>query len=152
MKYEFEMSLGGELTYFLGLQVKQMEDIIFLSQSKYAKSIVKKFGLDNASPKRTHASTYVKVAKGENRVNVDQSLYRSMIGILLYLITIRHGITFYVGYCDTDWDGSIDNRDNTSDGCFFLGNNLISLLIKKKKYVSSSTIEDEYIDSGSSCT
>ena len=44
MQSEFEMSLVGELTYFLGLQVKQMEDSIFLSQSKYAKNIVKKFG------------------------------------------------------------------------------------------------------------
>jgi len=44
MQYEFEMSLVGELTYFLVLQVKKMEDTIFISQSKYAKNIVKKFG------------------------------------------------------------------------------------------------------------
>jgi len=49
MQSEFEMSIVGELTYFLGQQVKQMEDTIFISQSKYAKNIVKKFGLDNAS-------------------------------------------------------------------------------------------------------
>jgi len=47
MQSEFEMSLVGKLTYFLGLQVKQMEDTIFISQSKYAKNIVKKFGMDN---------------------------------------------------------------------------------------------------------
>ena len=52
MQSEFEMSLVGELTYFLGLQVKQMEDSIFLCQSKYAKNIVKKFGLENVSHKR----------------------------------------------------------------------------------------------------
>jgi len=43
------MSLVGELTYFLGLQVNPMEDTIFISQSKYAKSIVKKFGLENTN-------------------------------------------------------------------------------------------------------
>ena len=52
MQAEFEMSLMGELTYFLGLQVTQMEDSIFLSQSKYAKKIVKKFGMENSSHKR----------------------------------------------------------------------------------------------------
>ena len=47
MKNEFEMSMVGELTYFLGLQVKQINEGIFISQSKYAKNLVKKFGLGN---------------------------------------------------------------------------------------------------------
>ena len=59
MQPEFEMSLVGELTYFLGLQVKQMQDTIFISQSKYAKNIVKKFGLENASHKRTPTTTQI---------------------------------------------------------------------------------------------
>jgi len=75
MQPEFEMSLVGELTYFLGLQVKQMQDTIFISQSKYAKNIVKKFGLENASHKRTPAATHLKLSKDENSVVVDQSLY-----------------------------------------------------------------------------
>ncbi|PNX59534.1 putative gag-pol polyprotein, partial [Trifolium pratense] len=57
MQSEFEMSLVGELTYFLGLQVKQMEDTIFVSQSKYEKNMVKKFGMDTAAHKRTPAAT-----------------------------------------------------------------------------------------------
>jgi hypothetical protein len=99
MQSEFEMSLVGELTYFLGLQVKQMEDSIFLSQSKYAKNIVKKFGMENASHKRTPAPTHLKVSKDENGVSVDQSLYRSMIGSLLYLTASRPDIAFVVGVC-----------------------------------------------------
>ena len=79
MQSEFEMSLVGELTYFLGLQVKQMEDTIFISQSKYAKNIVKKFGMESASHKRTPAATHLKLTKDEKGVSVDQSLYRSMI-------------------------------------------------------------------------
>ncbi|XP_050896247.1 uncharacterized mitochondrial protein AtMg00810-like [Lathyrus oleraceus] len=94
------MSLVGELTYFLGLQVKQMEDSIFLCQSKYAKNIVKKFGLENASHKRTPAPTHLKLSKDEKGISVDQSLYRSMIGSLLYLTTSRPNITFVVGVCD----------------------------------------------------
>ena len=99
MKSEFEMTLFGELNYFLGLQVKQMDDSIFVSQSKYAKGIVKKFGLDNASHKRTPVDTHVKLAKYENGEDVDQILYRSMIGSLMYLIASRPDITFAVGVC-----------------------------------------------------
>ena len=99
MQSEFEMSLVGELTYFLGLQVKQMEDSIFICQSKYARNIVKKFGLDNAKHKRTPAPTHVKLSKDDKGENVEQSLYRSMIGSLLYLTASRPDITFVVGVC-----------------------------------------------------
>lgn len=54
MKSKFEMSMVGELTYFLGFQVKQLKDGIFLSQSKYAKELVKKFGLESTKHYRTH--------------------------------------------------------------------------------------------------
>jgi len=93
------MSLVGELTHFLGLQVKQMEDTIFISHSKYAKNIVKKFGMDNGGHKRTSSTTHLKLKKDENGVDIDQSMYRSMIGSLLYLTTSRLDITFAVGVC-----------------------------------------------------
>ncbi|XP_058762416.1 secreted RxLR effector protein 161-like, partial [Vicia villosa] len=93
------MSMVGELTYFLGLQIKQMEDFTFLSQSKYAKNIVKKFGMDNASHKRNPAPTHIKLSKDEGGISVDQSLYRSMIESLLYLTASRPDIAFVVGAC-----------------------------------------------------
>lgn len=99
MQSEFEMSLVGELTYFLGLQVKQMEDSIFLCQSKYARSIMKKFSLENASHKRTPAPTHLKLSKDEKGFSVDQSLYRSMIDNLLYLTISRPDVNFVVGVC-----------------------------------------------------
>ncbi|KAK2457617.1 hypothetical protein QL285_004869 [Trifolium repens] len=99
MQSEFEMSLVGELTYFLGLQVKQMEDTIFISQSKYAKNIVKKFGMESATHKRTPASTHIKLTKDEKGVSFDQSLYISIIGCLLYLTASRPDISFAVGVC-----------------------------------------------------
>src|ERR1044072_6624186 len=99
MKSEFEMSLVGELNFFLGLQVKQMEDCMFISQSKYARGIVKKFGLESASHKRTPAATHVKITKDQKGEDVDQSLYRSMIGSLLSLTASRPDISFAVGVC-----------------------------------------------------
>jgi hypothetical protein len=80
MQTEFEMSMVGELTFFLGLQIKQMEDTTFLSQSKYAKNMVKKFGLENAGHKKTPAPTHLKLTKDDQGVSVDPSMYRSMIG------------------------------------------------------------------------
>jgi len=99
MQFEFDMSLVGELTDFLDLQVKQMEDIILISQSKYAKNIVKNFGMDNGGHKRTLAATHLKLSKDKNGVVVDQSMYKSMIGSLLYLTASRPDITFAVRVC-----------------------------------------------------
>ncbi|XP_050902851.1 uncharacterized mitochondrial protein AtMg00810-like [Lathyrus oleraceus] len=149
MQSELEMSLVGELTYFRGLQVKQMEDSIFLCQSKYVKNIVKKFGLENTSHKRTTTPTHLKLSKDEKDISVDQSLYRSMIGSLLYLTTSRPDITFAIGVCVRYQPelkaGSVDDRKSTCGGCFFLGNNLVSWFNKKQNCVSLSTAEAEYI-------
>ncbi|KAH9671430.1 hypothetical protein KPL70_017375 [Citrus sinensis] len=99
MKREFEMSMVGVLTYFLGLQVKKMENGIFVNQSKYAKSLVKRFGLDSAKHLRTPMSTNAKFIVDDSGSSVDPSLYRSMIGSLLYLTATRPDICFSVGVC-----------------------------------------------------
>jgi hypothetical protein len=99
MKQEFEMSMIGELNYFLGLQVKQTVEGIFISQSKYAKDLVKRFGLDGKSHAQTPMSTSVKNSSDLAGKSVDPSLYRSMIGSLLYLTASRPDIAFSVGVC-----------------------------------------------------
>ena len=73
------MSMSGELTHFLGLQIRQLDSGIFLSQSKYAKNLVKKFGLESASSIRTLMSPNVKLTVDLLGKSVDSSLYRSMI-------------------------------------------------------------------------
>ncbi|KAL4011543.1 hypothetical protein IC575_028603 [Cucumis melo] len=99
IKSEFEMSLVGELSYFLGLQIKQRSEGIFISQEKYAKNIVKKFCLDQSQDKRTPAATHAKITKDSIGTAVDHKLYRSMIGSLLYLIASRPDIVYAVGIC-----------------------------------------------------
>jgi hypothetical protein len=79
----------GELTFFLRLQVKQGDEEIFVSQSKYAKDLVKKFGLDNSRHAPTPMSTTIKLTKDEEGEAVDQKVYRGMIGSLLYLTASR---------------------------------------------------------------
>jgi hypothetical protein len=99
MKQEFEMSMIGELNYFLGLQVKQTFKGIFISQSKYAKDLVKRFGLDGKTHAQTSMSTSVKISSDLMGKSVDPSLYRSMIGSLLYLTASRPDIAFSIGVC-----------------------------------------------------
>ena len=76
MQDEFEMSMIGELNQFLGLQIRQQESGIFISQSKYAKNLVKKFGLEFASLVRTPMSPNIKLTIDLLGKSVDSSLYR----------------------------------------------------------------------------
>ena len=99
MKSEFEMSMVGELTFFLGLQVRHLEDGMFISQSKYARDLVKKFGLDSAKHARTPMSTSIKISKDTSGKDVEKTLYQSMIGSLLYLTASCPDIAFSVGVC-----------------------------------------------------
>jgi len=87
MQKEFEMSLLGELTYFLGLKIQQNEGGIFLSQTKYLKQILKKYGMEDAKPICTPMVTSCLSANDE-LASVHQPTYRSMIGSLLYLIVL----------------------------------------------------------------
>ena len=93
------MSMVGELTFFLGLHIRQLKDKIFLSQSKYAKELVKKFGLESSKHSRTPMSTTTKLCKDASRKNVEKSFYRSMIGNLFYHTTSHPNISFSVGAC-----------------------------------------------------
>ena len=99
MQTEFEMSMIRELTYFLGLQIRQQDLGIFLSQSKYVMNLVKKFGLEFTSSVRTPMSPNVKLTVDLLGKNVDPSLYRSMIGSVLYLTASRPDISYNVGVC-----------------------------------------------------
>ncbi|GJW24952.1 retrovirus-related pol polyprotein from transposon TNT 1-94 [Tanacetum coccineum] len=99
MHDEFEMSMMGELNFFLGLQIKQMEDGIFFNQSKYIKEMLKKFGLEDSKPMKTPMSSDTKLTKDEECESVDSTKYRGMIGSLLYLTASRPDIIFSVCLC-----------------------------------------------------
>ena len=86
MQSEFEMSLLGELKFFLGLQISQLNNGIFISQSKYIKEMLKKFGMEDCKLVSTTMIIGCKLSKDVESKEVDQKLYRSMIGSLLYVI------------------------------------------------------------------
>ena len=93
------MSLMGELNYFIGLQVKQTKDETFIIQTKYIKEIIKKFGMEFSKEVSTPMSPSCKLDKDEDGLNIDQKLYRGIIGSLLYLIASRLDILFSLCVC-----------------------------------------------------
>ncbi|XP_042973126.1 uncharacterized protein LOC122304931, partial [Carya illinoinensis] len=99
MQEEFEMSMMGELTFFLGLQIKQAKSWTFINQSKYIKELLKKFGMENAKEIGTPMSPSTKLDKDESGKPVDSKIYRGMIGSLLYLTASRPDIMFSVCLC-----------------------------------------------------
>ncbi|EOY31886.1 Uncharacterized protein TCM_039213 [Theobroma cacao] len=99
MQGEFEMSMMEELKYFLGLQIKQSEEGTFVNQERYTHDMLKKFDMLKLKSIFTLMSTSTKLDIDEKGKDVDQKLYRGMIGSLLYLTASRPDIQFCVCLC-----------------------------------------------------
>nr|GEY11199.1 uncharacterized mitochondrial protein AtMg00810-like [Tanacetum cinerariifolium] len=99
MHEKFQMSSIGELTLFLGLQVKQKQDGIFVCQDKYVTEILKKYGFIEVKNASTPMETQKPLLKDEDGEEVDVYMYRSMIGSLMYLTSSRPDIMFAVCAC-----------------------------------------------------
>ncbi|WVZ76642.1 hypothetical protein U9M48_024598, partial [Paspalum notatum var. saurae] len=99
MSREFEMSLMGELQFFLGLQIKQGPEGTFVHQAKYTRDILKKFEMGDSKPMTTPMSTNTALDTDEDGEAVDQKEFRGMIGSLLYLTATRPDIQFAVCLC-----------------------------------------------------
>ncbi|GJW87307.1 putative ribonuclease H-like domain-containing protein [Tanacetum coccineum] len=169
MHKKFQMSSMGELTFFLGLQVTQKDDGIFISQDKYVDEILKKFGFSTVKTASTPMETSKPLLKDAEAEDVDVHLYRSMIGSLMYLTALRPDIIYLKGqpklglwypkdspfdleaYTDSDYAGASLDRKSTTGGCQFLGRRLISWQCKKQTIVANSTTEAEYVAASSCC-
>ncbi|WRX26224.1 Reverse transcriptase [Theobroma cacao] len=103
MHGEFEMSMMGELKYFLGLQIKQSEEGIFINQERYTQDMLKKFDMLKLKLITTPKSTSTKLDLDEKGKDVDQKRYR-----------------------DADFTGSRTDRKSTSGTCQLLGRMLVS--------------------------
>ena len=99
MANEFKISMIGELSYFLGLQIKQLKNGTFVSQGKYIKDMLKKFGMSDSKAISTPMETNGNLDSDASGNMVDQKLYRSMIGSLLYVTTSRPDVMFSVCMC-----------------------------------------------------
>ncbi|XP_059669132.1 uncharacterized mitochondrial protein AtMg00810-like [Cornus florida] len=150
MAREFEMTDISIMAYYLGIEVKQMKDGIFIHQEGYAKEILKKFKMEDCKLVNTPMEVGIKLSRDEDRETVDPIFFKSLVRSLRYLTCTRPDILFaLVGYSDSDWAGDLDDRKSTSDYCFFMGNVAFTWCSKKQPIVTLSTCEAEYVASTS---
>ncbi|GJZ30075.1 hypothetical protein Tco_0575122 [Tanacetum coccineum] len=163
-----QMSSIREHTFFLELQVKQKKDGIFISQDKYVAKILKKFRFIEDKTASTPMETQKPLLKDEDGEEVDIHMYRSMIGSLMYLTSLRPDIMFAMCACAryqinpkvshlhamkkifSDYAGESLDRKSTTGGYQFLGCRLISCQCKKQTVVANSITEVECV-AASSC-
>ncbi|GJW69108.1 putative ribonuclease H-like domain-containing protein, partial [Tanacetum coccineum] len=161
MKDKFQMSSMGELTFFLGLQVTQKADGIFINQDKYVAEILKKFNYTDCKKQTVVATStteakYVaaasccgKILKKFNYTDVKSA--STLVDLEKPLVKDGDaddvdGFSFeLVAYIDSDYDGATQDRESTTGGCQFLGNMLISWQCKKQTVVAISTTKAEYV-------
>ncbi|GJS53886.1 retrovirus-related pol polyprotein from transposon TNT 1-94 [Tanacetum coccineum] len=158
MKKNFEMSMMGELKFFLGLQVHQSPRGIFIRQSQYAIELLKKHGMDECDSMSTPMDT-ARLDADLQGTPTDQTKYRSMIRVLMYLITSRPDIAFativcaryqarptdssfeLIAYLDADHAGCHEDCKSMSGGLQFLGEKIVSWSSKKLDCTALSTAE-----------
>ncbi|RVW15600.1 Retrovirus-related Pol polyprotein from transposon RE1 [Vitis vinifera] len=99
MHSEFEMSMMGELNFFLGLQIKQLKEGTFINQAKYIKDLLKRFNMEEVKVMKTPMSSSIKLDMDEKGKSINSTMYRGMIGSLLYLTASRPDIMYSVCLC-----------------------------------------------------
>ncbi|GJZ40657.1 retrovirus-related pol polyprotein from transposon TNT 1-94 [Tanacetum coccineum] len=166
MHKKFQMSSIRELTFFLGLQVKQKEDRIFISQDKYVNEILNKFGFSDVKTAKKPIETQKALLKDADvcacarfQVNPKVSHLHAVKRIFRYLKgQPKLGLWYpkdspfdLVSYIDSDYAGASLDRKSTTGCCQFLGCRLILWQCKKQTVVANSTIEAEYIAASNCC-
>ncbi|GJS66653.1 putative ribonuclease H-like domain-containing protein [Tanacetum coccineum] len=167
MHKRFQMSSMGELTFFLGLQVQQKKDGIFISQDKYVADILKKFDFATVKTASTHKELtrhwpdimFAVCACARFQVTPKMSHLHAMKRIFRYLKgQPKLGLWYprdspfdLEAFSDSDYAGASLDRKSTTGGCQFLGKRLISWQCKKQTIVANSTTEAEYVAAANCC-
>ncbi|KAE8669328.1 tir-nbs resistance protein [Hibiscus syriacus] len=155
LSVRFQMKELGQLKHFLDLEVDRTHEGIFLCQQKYAKDLLKRFGMLECKSTSTPMEPNIKMCAHEGKDLEDATMYRQLIGSLIYLTLTRPDISYavgvmsredckLVGYCDADYAGDHDTRRSTTGYVFKLGSGTISWCSKRQPTVSLSTTEAEY--------
>lgn len=96
MMIEFDMTDLGRMRYFLGIEVLQRKDGIFISQRKYAQEVLERFNMDQCNSVHNPVVPGFKLTKDKEGVEVDSTLYKQMVGSLMYLTATRPDLMFIV--------------------------------------------------------
>nr|GEV02439.1 copia protein [Tanacetum cinerariifolium] len=153
IKDKFHMSLMGELTFFLGLQVKQKPDGIFISQDKYLAKILRKFGLTDGKSGSTPIDIEKPLLKDPDGEDVDfvHVLISKLHPKFHTYMQSRDSPFNLVAYSDSDYASASLDRKSTTGGYQFLGYRLISWQCKKQTLVATSSPKAEYVATASCC-
>nr|GEY96909.1 hypothetical protein [Tanacetum cinerariifolium] len=142
------MSSIGELTFFLGPQVKQSEEGIFISQDKYVAEILKKFDFSSVKTASTQIETQKLLVKDKEATNVDVHLYRSMIRSLMYFMASRPDIMFAACACSRF---QVTPKLSHLRAVKQIFRRLISWQCKKQTIVDTFTTEAKYVVAANYC-
>eukprot|EP00253_Pinus_taeda_P006143 PITA_06143 len=160
IKEEFEMTDMGLLKYFLEIEVDQNENGIFISQEKYANEVLERFNMQESKETITPTVMGLKLNKEDKSKDFDPSLYKSIVGNLMYLIATRPDIMHVVSLIsrfmewpkEAHWQTTKkilryvkDDRKSTSGYVFHMGSGAISWTSKKQHIVLLSTAKAEYV-------
>ena len=96
MESEFERTNLGLMMFFLGIEVQQSESGIFISQTKYANTFLKRFNMSNCKSSPTPIITGFKLSKDDDVSIVDPTLFKKLVGSLMYLTMTRLDIMYGV--------------------------------------------------------
>ncbi|XP_058075661.1 uncharacterized mitochondrial protein AtMg00810-like [Magnolia sinica] len=142
MSVRFQMKELGELKHFLRPEIDRSNKGIFLYQQKYAKDLLKKYGMLKCKPIATPIEANARLCSEEGKDLEDTTMYRQIVDLgLLYK---KGGACKIVGYCDADDGGDHDTRRSTTGYVFNLDSGAISWCSKRQPTVSLSTTEAEY--------
>eukprot|EP00253_Pinus_taeda_P019723 PITA_19723 len=163
MKKEFEMTDMGLLRYFLGIEIDQNENGIFISQERYVNEVLERFHMQECKARITPTVMGLKLSKEDSSKDFDPSLYKSIVGSLMYLTGTRPDIMYAVSLIsrfmerpkEAHWQAAKrilryvkvlkDDRKSTSGYVFHMSSGAISWASKKQPIVALSTVEAEYV-------
>ncbi|KAI5317617.1 hypothetical protein L3X38_037324 [Prunus dulcis] len=143
MMCRYEMSDLGLLHHFLGMGITQTEGSIFIHQKKYAFTLLDKFGLKDCKSVSIPLVATDKLQRDDGSEAADESLYRKIVGSLLYLTATRPDIMFSASLLASDWSGFEEDMKSTSGYAFSFGSGAFSWASVKQH--SLSTAEAEYV-------
>nr|GEV14473.1 retrovirus-related Pol polyprotein from transposon TNT 1-94 [Tanacetum cinerariifolium] len=162
MTTKFKMSIMGQMSFFLRLQISQSPRGIFLNQSKYASEIIKKYGMLTSDSVDASLVEKSKLDEDLQRKPVDATRYRDMIGSLMYLTSSKLDLVYAVclcawicmsltAYVDADHAGCQDTKRSTLGSAQFLGDKLVSWSSKKQKSTAILSTKAKYIALSGCC-
>eukprot|EP00253_Pinus_taeda_P025696 PITA_25696 len=156
MAQAFEMKDLGSLHYRLGLEVCRDTGQTFLTQGKHARNLLEKFGMDQCKSAATPLQENLKLSSDDGTKEVDATMYRQLVGNLIYLTTTRPDLAYSVSvlsqfmskplesFLDSDWAGNLDDRKSITGYTFSIGSEVIAWSSEKQSVVALSSCEAEY--------